>query len=180
MVAPAVWWYGQHRVCLPWVQIRDCSEDVQCNTGEHSHKPFRLLCAWFLINFCLPHVQSPFNTNQFFETPVFSYMIPIWGVAVTKLKGAGDLMSTLISDMEMHTLPYWFLFFTLVQKFTMFLFFPCFLILILQKVTVKRSPWLTEETWDFINSVETVIEYRDFKVGLNAKTCIAISLWGPG
>jgi hypothetical protein len=33
-------------------------------------------------------------------------MIPIWGVAVTKLKGAGDLMSTLISDMEMQSLEF--------------------------------------------------------------------------
>lgn len=92
-------------VCMPWVQIRGCSEDTQCNTGERSHKPSRLLCAWFLSNFCLPHVQSPLITTHFFATVIFSYVTP-HRVSQSQSWRSRDLMSTLISDMELQRLEF--------------------------------------------------------------------------
>lgn len=76
-----VLWYdvaGQCRVYMLWVQIEAAMQMhnvTQCNTGECRHKPPGLLCAWFFINFCLPHVQNPL-INTFSTIPIFSSMTP--------------------------------------------------------------------------------------------------------
>jgi hypothetical protein len=100
----------------------------------------------------------------------------------SEMKGFGDLRSVLTSDMEMQSLEFAQLVFSLafIQYFltvplsstlewscvfiVCWKYVICSLILILWGIKVKRLPWVSEETLNFklLNIVETLTDYGDF------------------